>query len=98
MEQPCNPVMILGLQGYFFAQDITLDSVLQRVIRVPLRSVMIQQATRHTFEEHSWLIMHKWKTKKKTKNKQVHYLTFDMEKTLPFSKLTTSYISGALAL
>ena len=35
--------------------------------------------------------------KEKTRNKQVHYLTFDIEKTLglPFAKLTTSYISGS---
>ena len=34
--------------------------------------------------------------KEKTRNKQVHYLTFEMEKTLPFSKLTMSYISGSI--
>ena len=34
-------------------------------IRVRFRSVMLLQATRHTFKKHSWLMMHKWKTKKK---------------------------------
>ena len=33
--------------------------------------------------------------KEKTRNKQVHNLTFYMGNTLPFSKLTTSYISGS---
>ena len=39
----------IGLTRIIFC--ITLNPVLQRVIRVPLRSVMPQQATRHTFKE-----------------------------------------------
>ena len=52
MDQPCNPASSWAYRDIFIAQDITLDPVLQRVIRVPLRSVMLQQATRHTFKEH----------------------------------------------
>ena len=33
----------------------------------------------------------------KIRNKRLHYLTFDMEKTLPFPKLATSYICGSFS-